>query len=163
MKEDTFRHNMRTATTIRVNETFAEIINSKSAEFGVSKKDFVESCIRLAVALRVDPGKVEMKTLNAIKRKLRPKTDFNAELKSINKSILESRSTYVSFVKQLEKNIADIDKSNYDMIAGEFKNLAVIETKNTAIIINLLLEILIDDDTVSSKLKQKYVKMLTSK
>lgn len=154
---------MKTATTIRVDETFAEIIQSKSAEFGVSKKEFVESCIRLAVALRVDPVKVEMKTLNAIKRKLRPKTDFQSELKSINKGIIESRSTYVSFIKQLEKNIADIDKSNYEMIAGEFKNLAVIETKNTAILINLLLEILIDDDTVAAKMKHKYVKMLTSK
>ncbi|MGF7083044.1 hypothetical protein [Mucilaginibacter sp. UYCu711] len=132
-----------------------KIIVSAANEWGMTKKEYVDFCVKFCSELKLDPTNYSSAQTRAYKKKISSINQVKNLESSLIDRVAETRNTVISFIKQMEKEKLDV--MNKRLIALDLKQL-----KNQVMIIDLLSQLLADNPKMQKEMFANYVKKLNA-
>ena len=150
--------------TVGIGPKADKIVGQAAEKHNITKKEYIDSCVLLFNSLGLDPVDISSRENKALGRKLNTIKLFKELEKNLTTKFSETRNTYISFIRHMEENELKPINTKLNalekMIKMESKTIALLNLKNTLVLMDLITDILVDSPNDRTLYFEKYMSKL---
>ena len=139
---------------------------SAAKEWGISKKDYFDFCVKVCSDLKLDPNNYSSAQNRFYKKKISNVNQLRNLEEVLIDRVAETRNTIVAFIKQMEKD--KLDGINNRLISLETqllndnKTVALNQLRSSVLMVDMLSQLIADSPAQQKEMFNMYMKRLNA-